>query len=84
MIVLRKWLLRFNNRMKHFGIVVQSAKRKRTSLERARAGHTRDASNRNGSDRLSPLRQQCQSLSVIHGLPRDKFVGKHIHSAKES
>jgi len=30
-----------------------------------------------------PLRQQSQSLLVIHGLPRDKFLGKHIHSAKE-
>src|SRR5207247_10870107 len=31
----------------------------------------------------SPLRQQSQSLLVIHGLPWDKFLGKHIHSAKE-
>src|SRR6267142_786894 len=30
-----------------------------------------------------PLRQQSQSLLVIHGLPRDKFLGEHIHSAKE-
>src|SRR6266850_7038718 len=30
-----------------------------------------------------PHRQQSQSLLVIHGLPRDKFLGKHIHSAKE-
>jgi len=31
----------------------------------------------------SSLSQQSQSLLVIHGLPRDKFLGKHIHSAKE-
>jgi hypothetical protein len=30
-----------------------------------------------------PLRQQSQSLLVIHVLPRDKFLGKHIHSVKE-
>ena len=30
-----------------------------------------------------PLRQQSQSLLVIHRLPRDKLLGKHIHSAKE-
>src|SRR6266566_800973 len=29
------------------------------------------------------LRQQGQFLLRIHGLPRDKFLGKHIHSAKE-
>src|SRR5258707_14007603 len=45
---------------------------------------TRDASSRNGSRRLSSLRQQSQPLFVIRGLPRDKFLGKHIHSAKES
>ncbi len=30
------------------------------------------------------LRQQCQSLLLIHGLPRYKFLRKHILSAKES
>src|SRR5260370_24306518 len=30
-----------------------------------------------------PLRQQGQFLLVIHGLPRDKFLGKDIHSAKD-
>src|SRR5258708_19922333 len=30
-----------------------------------------------------PLRQQSQSLLAIHGLPRDKFLGKHIHSVKQ-
>src|SRR6266851_8915640 len=32
----------------------------------------------------SSLSQQSQSLLVIHGLPRDKFLGQHIHSTKES
>src|SRR5258708_33634369 len=45
---------------------------------------TRDASSRNGSRRLSSLRQQSQPLFVIHGVPWDKFLAKHIHSAKES
>src|SRR6266849_1511770 len=45
---------------------------------------SRDASSRSRSRRLSSLRQQSQSLFVIHGLPRDKFFGKHIHSAKQS
>jgi hypothetical protein len=30
-----------------------------------------------------PRLQQSQSLLVIHGFPRDKFLCKHIHSAKE-
>src|SRR5215510_14317661 len=30
-----------------------------------------------------PLRQQSQSLLVIHGLPWDKLVGQNIQSAKE-
>src|ERR1700689_1784242 len=33
--------------------------------------------------RPSSLSQQSQSLLVTHGLPRDKFLGKHIHSPKE-
>ena len=47
------------------------------------AASTHDASSRKGPRRLSSLRQQSQSLFVIHGLPRDKFLGKHIHSAQE-
>jgi hypothetical protein len=43
-----------------------------------------DASSPNGSRRLSSLRQQSQPLFVIDGLPRDKFLGKHIHSAQDS
>src|ERR1700739_1301380 len=43
-----------------------------------------DASSPNGSRRLSSLRQQSQPLFVIGGLPRDKFLGKHIHSAQDS
>ena len=30
------------------------------------------------------LRQQSQFLLMIHGLPGDKFLGKHIHSVEES
>src|SRR5260370_17054729 len=45
---------------------------------------TGEASSRNGSRRLSSLRQQSHPLFVIRGLPRDKFLGKDIHSAKES
>jgi len=30
------------------------------------------------------FRQQSQFLFVIHRLPWDKFLGKHIHSSKES
>src|ERR1700686_1530764 len=45
---------------------------------------TRDASSRNRCRGLSSLRQQSQPLFVIHGLPRDKFLSKHIHPAKES
>jgi hypothetical protein len=29
------------------------------------------------------LSEQSQSLLVTHRLPRDKFLGKHIHSSKE-
>src|SRR5277367_630447 len=31
----------------------------------------------------SSLSQQRKSLLVIHRLPRDKFLGQHIHSSKE-
>ena len=45
---------------------------------------SRDGSSRKGSRRFSSLGQQSQPLFVIHGLPRDKFLGQDIHSAKES
>src|SRR5713226_5364162 len=59
----------------------------RSSLRSVISAHvafTRGASSRNGSRRLTSVRQQSQPLLVIHGLPRYKFLGKHIHSAKES
>src|SRR5713226_1318965 len=59
----------------------------RSSLRSVISPHvafTRGASSRNGSRRLTSVRQQSQPLLVIHGLPRYKFLGKHIHSAKES
>ena len=33
--------------------------------------------------RLGPLQQQRQSLFLLHRLPRNKFLGEHIHSAKQ-
>jgi hypothetical protein len=38
---------------------------------------------RSGKPEAGPLGQQNQSLFVINGLPRHKFLGQHIHSAKE-
>src|ERR1700736_6585608 len=38
----------------------------------------------NDSRRLSSAGQQGQPLFVIHGRPRDKLFGKHIHPAKKS
>src|SRR3974390_960949 len=32
----------------------------------------------------SPVCQQCQSLLMTHGIPRDKLLSKHIHPAQES
>jgi len=43
-----------------------------------------NASSRNGSGGLSSTGQESQPLFVIHGLPRDKFLGKHVHPAKKS
>jgi hypothetical protein len=47
------------------------------------AGAHRDLS-QSRKPEAGPLGQQSQSLFVVYGLPRDKFLGKHIHSAKES
>src|SRR6266403_2915006 len=47
------------------------------------AQRTRPSSLFSRSLEAGPHRQQSQSLLVIHGLPGDKFLGKHIHSAKE-
>src|SRR5256886_9288862 len=65
-----------------------------TRLERANPHATANSRSASGCDitwsilisslEASPLRQQGQSLVVIHGLPRDKFLSKYIHSAQES
>jgi len=36
-----------------------------------------------GGLRLGPLHQQRQSLLMLHRRPRNKFLGEHIHSAKQ-
>src|SRR5947207_15095302 len=65
-----------------------------TRLERANPHATANSCSASGGDftwgtligslEASPLRYQGQSLVVIHGLPRNKFLGENIHSAQQS